>query len=295
MVIDFKLHVPPMRFVIVHYHVFKNAGSTIESILEREFGDKFACLHGTTPDTVLDREHLVDFLRDHPGVLAISSHHLRYPLPEIRGVALFDLCFLRHPLSRLQSMYSYFRMARTSDPLSEMATQYSSREFFEQMTAIAPHLISNVQVLQLARAGRFTRPAGGQDLARAIEIVREMSLPGVVEMFDESLICMGYFLQPAFPGIRLEYVVKNASQFNTGGLESEAERFRVLWGERLYSKLTRLNQFDIELYQAARDEIQRRFEIVPDANQRLLELRSRSDVFQKAVSEGCRVAARAVI
>jgi hypothetical protein len=31
-----------MRFVILHYHIFKNAGSTIEEILERSFGEGFA-------------------------------------------------------------------------------------------------------------------------------------------------------------------------------------------------------------------------------------------------------------
>ena len=35
------------RFVIVHYHIFKNGGSTIEAILERESGHRFATLHNT--------------------------------------------------------------------------------------------------------------------------------------------------------------------------------------------------------------------------------------------------------
>ena len=45
---DFTLDVPRPRFVVVHYHFFKNAGSTIESILEREFAGEFATLHGLT-------------------------------------------------------------------------------------------------------------------------------------------------------------------------------------------------------------------------------------------------------
>lgn len=39
--LDFTLEVPRPRFVVVHYHFFKNAGSTIESILEREFAGEF--------------------------------------------------------------------------------------------------------------------------------------------------------------------------------------------------------------------------------------------------------------
>jgi len=44
--LDFTLEVPRPRFVVVHYHFFKNAGSTIESILEREFGEELPLYTG---------------------------------------------------------------------------------------------------------------------------------------------------------------------------------------------------------------------------------------------------------
>ena len=84
--LDFTLEVPRPRFVVVHYHFFKNAGSTIESILEREFGEDFATLHGLTPDTELDNDELSVFLSTHRDIKAVSSHHLRYPLPNIKNV-----------------------------------------------------------------------------------------------------------------------------------------------------------------------------------------------------------------
>ena len=39
-----------MRFVILHYHVLKNAGSTVEEILERSFRGKFSRLDTTDLD-----------------------------------------------------------------------------------------------------------------------------------------------------------------------------------------------------------------------------------------------------
>jgi hypothetical protein len=264
-----------MRFVIVHYHIFKNAGTTVRSILERLFAERFTTLHGLSSDTVLDGEHLTELLRTSPETMAISSHHLRYPLPESRGVALFDLCFLRHPLDRLQSMYSYLRSARTPGPLGELAMQCSDREFFRALTDHSPHLVSNVQVLQLARAGRFTHPAGAHELRRAIQTMREMAVPGAVELFDESLVSAEYFLQPAFPGIGLDYVIHNSSRTGRSGSRVELEHFRDAWGDRLYQDIMRLNEFDMELYQATCNEVQRRFALVPDAGDRLLEFRSR--------------------
>ena len=71
------LAVPQTRFVIIHYHILKNGGTTIESILQREFGDRFATLHGKTDDSILDGKDLTKFLRLNKYISAISSHHLR--------------------------------------------------------------------------------------------------------------------------------------------------------------------------------------------------------------------------
>jgi hypothetical protein len=82
------LDVPRTRFVVVHYHIFKNGGSTIESILRREFGTGFTMLHGPGPNSILSGDDLGAFLRDYE-VSAISSHHLRYPLPALPCTVIF--------------------------------------------------------------------------------------------------------------------------------------------------------------------------------------------------------------
>ena len=61
-----------------------------------------------------------------------------------------------------------------------------------------PHLVGNVQTLYLSTGGAFTRPAGVLDFQKALDTVRRMAFPGVVEQFDESLVAAEYFLGPAF-------------------------------------------------------------------------------------------------
>jgi hypothetical protein len=68
---EFLITRPDLRFVLVHYHLFKNGGTTLESILEREFPERFATLHGCHRDSVLDGKHLAVFLRQHPEISAI--------------------------------------------------------------------------------------------------------------------------------------------------------------------------------------------------------------------------------
>jgi hypothetical protein len=92
-----------------------------------------------------------------------------------------------------------------------MAHTQSVAGFLRNLVDDSPHLVSNVQVLRLARSGRFTRPAGEEDLSRAIEVVRKMAIPGVVDLFDASLVAAEYFLRPAFPQINLHYTRQNVT------------------------------------------------------------------------------------
>jgi hypothetical protein len=267
--------ISPMRYVIVHYHIFKNAGTTIESILDREFGPGFATLHGPSTDSTLTGSELERFLVANPQVEAVSSHHLRYPKPVIPGVVLFDCCFLRHPLVRLHSYYTYLNRTGAIDSHSPRARGENVREFLEHLLDAAPHLVSNVQVNLLANAGAFTRLVGERDLRRATGVLREMAIPGLLGMFDESLTAAEYFLRPAFPTIRLEYVAKNVTGSVPIRLDERREDLVELWGQGLYEQLDRLNQMDLELFRRAREEVTRRMNMVPRAAERLADFRSR--------------------
>lgn len=278
MPIDVTLMARKMRFVVVHYHIFKNAGTTVEHILEREFPGSFAKLHGPTPDATLDAEDLAAFLNDHPNVKAVTSHHLRYPLPQIRNTVVFDCCFLRHPLDRLDSAYSYFRnlqMSDSADPLCRNAHRQTPAEFVRHLLDRSPEQVSNVQVTHLANRGAFTRPANEADLGRAIRTVRNMALPGVVEMFRESMVAAEYFIRPVFPSIGLGAGPANVSRTV---LPDAAERERRLiqrWGQDLYDELARVNELDIQLFERTGEEIRRRLSLMPAVPERIAEFGER--------------------
>lgn len=272
---DFRVPVPAARFLIIHYHIFKNGGSTVASILEREFHDHFATVHGPDDVSVLDQHGLAHFVAEHAGIQAISSHHLRYPKAALPNIVIFDCCFLRHPLDRLQSLYSYFQKILSDDPLCRLARQENPRSFFRKLMESAPHLISNVQVTMLALGGAFTRPVDTPDLEVATDIVRKMAIPGLVENFDQSLVAAEYFLKPAFPRLRLDYLPQNVSRPLGGNAIDRQAWLRHSWGPDLYATLENLNQCDLELWQRAQCEIERRIRLVPNADQKLAEFRSR--------------------
>jgi hypothetical protein len=188
---------------------------------------------------------------------------------------VFDWCFLRHPLDRLQSVYTYFQRIDSADPLCRLARQEHARVFFKRLIDTAPHLVSNVQVTFLANGGAFTRPAGASDVDAAAEIFGKTAIPGLVERFDESLVAAEYFLKPAFPRLKLDYTPKNVSRPLAPVSVDRQEWLRHSWGADLYAALMQLNLGDLELHQRADAEISRRLDLVPAAEQRLEDFRSR--------------------
>ena len=162
------------RFVLLHYHIFKNAGSTVEYALKRGFGERFATLHGPEANSILDGRDVAQFLLDHPEIEAISSHHLKYPKPVAPGVVVFDFCVFRDPLDRLWSMYQHFLRAKPVDDLSAKARELDARSFFNLLLEEHAHLVNNVQVNLLANGAAYTRPPDSADLSAALKVAREM-------------------------------------------------------------------------------------------------------------------------
>src|SRR5258708_5317138 len=162
MQIDYRLAAPPARHVLLHFHMFKNGGSTIEAILGREFRGQYATVHGSHACSALDGSDIAAFLSAHTHVTALSSHHLRYPLPAVRRMVLFDCCFLRHPLDRLQSVYTYLRAEPpelgAQDPVQMLAQSTRPRDFMLKLIDESPHFVSNAQTLLIPAGGAFTRP-----------------------------------------------------------------------------------------------------------------------------------------
>jgi len=156
-----------------------------------------------------------------------------------------------------------------------MARQETIGDFLRFLIDHAPHMVNNVQVTQLANSGEFRRPCDKPDLRRASKIVREMAIPGVVEMFDESLAAAEYFLKPVFPELSLEYAPGNMS----GSVESRAllteDALREMWGNDLFEELWYINHLDLDLFRFATEEVARRNSLVPRFSRKLEEFRSR--------------------
>jgi hypothetical protein len=256
-----------VRHVILHYHIFKNAGTTIDAVLENNFGAGFAHLHGRRHDSAVTNTDLVDFLLAYPEIRAVSSHHLRLPKPESDAFVFFDTVILRHPLDRLRSIYDFYRRAEDNgDPLAAQARQLDLARFMELLLARYPHLVNNSQVNCLARGGRYTRPPSRADLEKAHRIIMDAAIPGTTEMLDDSLKVAEYYLFPAFGSLKLEYSPQNVSPDRAENLDVRLQRMEQACGSEIYHKVLEMNALDLELLELASIEIRGRRDRIPQVS-----------------------------
>jgi hypothetical protein len=261
--------------VLVHYHIMKNAGSTISALLEREFSGAFAEVHGPCANSMLSASELVSFIKEHPEIRAISSHHARFPVPREERLHFAYCCFIRHPLDRLHSLYNFFRTSRDSSVVGQLAQSHGVAAFFSEMIDRFPNYVCNVQTNYLANSGFFLHAPGRENLQVAIRIMQNCTIPGLVHRMDESLVIAEYFLNPIFPSIRLHYAPQNVRRDMDRPVAEREREFRDLCGKKIYSHLRTLNQLDAGLVQAIGDEIDRRGKLVPSLDARLADFRSR--------------------
>ena len=252
-----------MRFVILHYHILKNAGTTLENILDRNFGERFARLDTEHRDGRIEQSDIVEYLDRHPNIEAISSHQIHYPVPLAPGYLFFDWCFLRDPIDRLRSTYDYFRQhPAEGDPLSEAANELDFAAYIRCLIERFPEQVDNPQTNLLAN-GEADRETTPEDLPPALERMRETVFPGVVDLYEQSVAAGRHKMRAIFPWLDFAQPPANVSRGLAGTVASRRRKFRDAVGPAVYREVMRLNVLDFRLVRAARGEVRRRLAAVP--------------------------------
>lgn len=246
-----------MRYIITHGHIFKNAGTTFDSALEKAFGKDF-CDH--RDDKAMRQggaEYLKQFILDNPNLKAISSHHLCTPLPESEEFKCIPVYFIRNPIERIISVYNFEKKQKPTASLgAKMASKLSLIDYVRwRMTPDAPKVIFNYQTSYIGR-DRNMRPAdvvGYQILERAIKKVSGGDIHvGTVERFDESFQHITCQLKHYFPEVEFSYEKKNVSNSRT--VEEKYHHALGLLSSILTDVIDR-NAFDLALYQVVNQKL----------------------------------------
>lgn len=245
------------RTIIVHYHIFKNAGSSVDRLLHTAFGDRWATLEGPTPTSLLRPHDLAAFINDRPEIVAVSSHLLRPPAPP--DVRVLPIVLIRHPLDRALSVYSYLQRNHDGLDTGTVAQQTDFSEFVLwclNNKTLGGMVIANYQVIHLSPAsfrGKhiYHAVATENDFLHVIRYLSDAACFGTVDLFDTT---MGKLRQTAAAfdlHIPTLTAAENATPGRPGDLDERLRIAKKLLGPTLYQRYTDENELDYRLYEWA--------------------------------------------
>lgn len=264
------------RHVLIHCHLFKNAGSTLDWSLRRSFGAGFV---GSKDDHAMRQgpEALAAYVRAHPALAALSSHYVQYPMPEVETVRLWPLVLLRHPIDRIGSVYAFERRRQDATPGAALAKEKTFAEYVEAlMHPAANAVVRNFQTRYCCdRHVTNYEPATEADYEAALHNLRQNPLVGIVDRYDESAVLFEETLRPFFPEIDLAYLSRNVTPGRARTLAERVPAVLARLGPDLSALVEEKNQFDMRLYEAASDLVQERIGATPGFDQKLKAFRRR--------------------
>jgi len=256
------------RIVIFHYHIFKNAGSTIDNMLKNNFGSSWVTYDGEQAHSRLSSHEIENFISNNPKCRAISSHNAILPIPKINDIYIAPIIFLRHPLDRVRSIYDFERhQGLTAGPVSRGADHASKLSFKDyirwRLDFTTNGVTHNHHTAWLLHHPRYNRHKIQQhDYEQALKNLKNLPYFGLVEQFEESLFVLSAFLKELKIEIKLDYKVKNSSKHYGKSLDERLEELRLSLDKETWDEIESRNKLDLQLYEIAKIEFQGRIKSI---------------------------------
>lgn len=243
------------RKLVVHYHLFKNAGTSVDFLLERAFLSWEDWTEGAT--AYLSPNHLAAHVGDR-DVEAISSHTLRPAAPI--GYDVFPIIIVRHPLDRAYSVFQHERRCPPNVLSCHVARATDFRGYVEWCLN---HPTAGGVVILDYQTGHLGEPRwrghvynvrpGDIELQRAKMLLDTLPIPAVVEGFDSFVARFRPALEN-WLGKPVEMPAtawENRSGLPTRKLEDRVAHLEDLLGQDLAARFYEANACDYRLYQHA--------------------------------------------
>jgi hypothetical protein len=230
------------RTVVVHYHLFKNAGTSVDEVLQANFGGGWANAEFTARRTNVTEVEA--WLAAHPQVVALSSHTAQLPPPRAPGVTPAPVIFVRHPLDRIHSAYEFERRQNADTAGSRLARATDFRGYLARRIGARERQCRNFQVGRLAKAV----PGEAPELERALQALDRLPFVGLVEDFSQSMERLEAYLRGPFPEFRAFGAKANVLR----GGKTLAERLadiRAELGPIAWAELVDVNAEDLRLWE----------------------------------------------
>jgi hypothetical protein len=236
------------RKVIIHKHLFKNAGTTFDWSLKQNFGKDFCDHRDDEPMRKEGQPYLIRFLKEHPNIKALSSHHVWFRFEADNEIELIPVYWVRHPIERIRSVYNFEKQQKSNSLGARMAKTMNFKEYVAwRMQDDVPTTIRNFHTRHFAGVKTKT-PLKEHHLNWAYNEIENCTYIGIVDLYDESIKIFEEEFKKIGIEIDLSYKVQNSFQaISEINVEERAQYILNDLGEIANEVLVK-NQYDIEIY-----------------------------------------------
>ena len=230
-----------MKTIILHYHLFKNAGTSIDALLKRNFEDKWVTKEFKVTNDNSDEIRV--WIEENPKAIVFSSHTMTGSIPKIEGVNIISIIMLRNPTRRIISAYKFERNQQADTWGANLAKQASFEDYV--VTRLKKHGDTQCRNFQTGRLASMNLTQASR-AERAINALDDFSIVGIVEDFNKSLKLLEFMVKKSFPDFKAQSNHSNRSN------ESELELSPAL-SQLLYE----CNKDDNQVWKAGIDKLKK--------------------------------------
>ena len=135
--------------LIIHCHIFKNAGSSIDKILKSQFHNKFYEFTGSEDLNLRkDQTHFLNNVILQKKYEAVSGHFMPFLPTKYQDIDW--LIMFRDPIERALSIYEFEKIQNIDTPGANNAKKLEIEDYFKwRLSSESPPVIRNSQSLRL--------------------------------------------------------------------------------------------------------------------------------------------------
>jgi Sulfotransferase family len=246
---------PAKKVIVAHYHLFKNAGTSVDVILKQNFGSAWSKIEFPKSDQDSNSQLVKEWLvKEQDNISAFSSHTAIFPLPRLDNIVLFPIVFLRHPIIRLWSVYKFERKHQKVLNQSIKLAQEQDFAGYLNYQLDQPHNRS-CRNFQTYRFSWLNSQPNMSELAKAVSGLDLLPIVGLVAEFDLSMKLYHQAIAKYYPSFQLKLVHKNITSRINLSLAEQLGMIRSNLDQNTYQRVLDANQDDLRLYLAAQKKL----------------------------------------
>ncbi len=238
-----------MRKVLVHYHLFKNAGTSVDQCLNSSFGESWKAFDPPPNRGMYTSNEFEKIIKSNPDIVAFSSHCLVPPV-RLNDIEVSPIIILREPISRIMSAFKFEWGVQNEAPKTDNdLVAYVEKKFSMRRR----NAIENFQTMRLAVTDpSATYPCNqlcdDEIYDNACQFIDSLPAFGLVEKFPESIEWLQSTYVNDFPKLELQPVSTNVTRTADLSLSDIHQQIENTVGSKLYAEIVARNLLDIRLY-----------------------------------------------